>query len=158
MSLIEGQVPPDHRLVVRGSSIHVVRHGFGDASKLGFGSSWESERGIRYRYGCWGSSHDESSSNLRELTNLVETFLEIMSNEGDLLDGVEMFLFTDNSTAECWAFYKRSSLSELVLVFNLILRLRKLEIQVRCKLNLIHACIREEKDDRSGGQRWVVQR
>ena len=131
MSLMEGQVPPDR--LVRGSSIQVVRHGFGDASKAGFGSSWESNKGIRYRYGCWGSSHDESSSNLRELTNLVET-LEIMSNEGDL-DGVEMFLFTDNSTAE-WAFYKGSSSSELL--FNLILRLRKLEMQVRCKLNLIH--------------------
>ena len=130
-SLLEGDTPPDR--LVRGASICVVRHGFGDASKAGFGASWESKKGIRYRYGCWGSDHDNSSSNLRELTNLVET-LELMATEGDL-EGVEMFLFTDNSTAE-WAFYKGSSSSESL--FNLVLRLRKLEMRVSCKLHLVH--------------------
>ena len=40
----------------------------------------------------------DSSSNLRELLNLVDT-LEKMEEEGEL-EGTEIYVFTDNSTAE----------------------------------------------------------
>ena len=52
-----------------------------------------------------------SSSNLRELKNLVDTLLK-MKAEGRL-KGVEIFVFTDNSTAER-AFFKGSSKSRLL--------------------------------------------
>mmetsp|Transcript_786 Transcript_786/g.1204 ORF Transcript_786/g.1204 Transcript_786/m.1204 type:complete len:91 (+) Transcript_786:5431-5703(+) len=59
--------------LVRGRSISEVRYGFGDAAGSGFGSSWEENNGIRYRFGVWGSDKEDSSSNLRELENLVDT-------------------------------------------------------------------------------------
>ena len=124
---------PVHRLV-RGSKSRSVKFGFGDASGAGFGSSWTGEGGeILFRSGVWGSEMDESSSNLRELRNLVET-LELMGERGEL-KGVEMFLFTDNSTAES-AFYKGSSSSKSL--YDLVLRLRKLEMREQCKIHIFH--------------------
>ena len=57
-----------------------------------------------------------------------------MDSKGDL-KGVEMFLFTDNSTAES-AFYSGGSSSKTL--FQFILRLRLLEMRVKCKICLCH--------------------
>lgn len=130
-TLFGNRTPPNR--LVRGKGVRTVRYGFGDASKAGFGSSWESKDGIRYRYGVWDESLSEGSSNLRELTNLVETF-EAMS-EKEELEGNEVFLFTDNSTAEA-AYFRGSSKSKLL--FDLVLRLRKLEMYQKCKFHLVH--------------------
>ena len=119
--------------LVRGKSTRTARFGFGDASGAGFGISWLVDGAIKYRYGTWGPEMESSSSNLRELKNLVDT-LELMGSKGDL-NGVEMFLFTDNSTAES-AFYSGGSSSETL--FQLILRLRLLEMRVKCKIFLCH--------------------
>jgi len=70
---------PQQRLV-RGKALTFVLYGFGDASGGGFGSSWETAQGVRYRYGTWGRDEEDASSNLRELKNLVET-LEVMAQE-----------------------------------------------------------------------------
>ena len=75
---------------------------------------------------------DDSSSNLRELKNLVQTLEKMDEKE---LEGVEMFLFTDNSTAEA-AFYKGSSSSEWL--FDLVVRLSVLEMTRNCKIHIIH--------------------
>ena len=131
MKIFETATPPDR--LIRGKSINVVKYGFGDASKAGFGASWEGKSGIRYRYGVWGADMDDESSNLREFTNLVETFEE-MEKEGEL-DGVEIFMFTDNSTTEA-AFFNWSSSSKKL--FDLVLRLRLLEIKSRAKIHLVH--------------------
>ena len=56
---------------VRGKKIHVVKYGFGDASKAGFGATIEVKNGIAYRYGTWTEVGEESSSNFRELENLA---------------------------------------------------------------------------------------
>jgi hypothetical protein len=56
-----------------------------------------------YRVGVWSTTDEAESSNYRELTNLVQD-LESESAKGGLTD-TEVFLFTDNSTAES-AFYK----------------------------------------------------
>ena len=69
----------------------------------------------------WGDDGNGKSSNWRELTNLVET-LEGEAREGRL-QGCEVFVFTDNSTAEA-AFFKGTSSS--ILLFDLVLRLRKI--------------------------------
>jgi hypothetical protein len=137
--LLESEVPS--KRLIRGTKLWEIIYGFGDASGAGFGMSWEKDgqgdtagtRGISYRFGRWGKEMDDSSSNLRELQNLVET-LEKM-RETKKLEGVEMFLFTDNSTAEA-AFYKGSSSSEWL--FDLVVRLSVLEMTCNCKIHIIH--------------------
>ena len=123
---------PPHRLV-RGQLIHAVKYAFGDASKAGFGSSWVSSSGVKYRFGTWGREMDKGSSNLRELKNLVDT-LKVMAESGEL-EGAEVFIFTDNSTAEA-AYFKGSSKSRLL--FELILELRELEMKAKTKIHFIH--------------------
>jgi hypothetical protein len=138
-------VKPTLRLV-RGHRINAATFGFGDASGGGFGSSWQSKKGIAYRFGTWGQDMDEESSNLRELRNLVET-LEEMGKGGEL-KGSEIFLFTDNSTSEA-AFYNGSSKSEKL--FNLILRVKKLEMHQEAKVHIIHVSGERMKKQGSDG-------
>ena len=125
-----------------------VMYGFGDASRHGFGASIElSDKSIFWRFGQWRleeefqalapangvSIMEERSSNYRELRNLVEV-LESAFKEGMLQDR-EIFMFTDNSTAEA-AFFKGTSSSELL--FELVLRLRKLEMTGKCIIHMVH--------------------
>ena len=132
---------PVHRLV-RGRKMSSAKIAFGDASGGGFGSSWESSRGtevddseahVGFRFGTWDQNSSSKSSNYREMCNLVET-LEAMASEGELA-GCELFLFTDNSTAEA-AFFKGSSSSRDL--FDLVLRLRKLEMNQSCRIYVSH--------------------
>lgn len=137
--LLESEVPS--KRLIRGTKIWEITYGFGDASGAGFGMSWEKDckndtagsAGISYRFGRWGREMDDSSSNLRELQNLVETLIKM--GEDKELEGVEMFLFTDNSTAEA-AFYKGSSSSEWL--FDLVVKLSVLEMTCNCKIHIIH--------------------
>ena len=133
---------PIHRLV-RGTRIKKIVLVFGDASGAGFGSTWETDNGtIRYRYGLWGEDMKDSSSNLRELLNLVDT-LEKMQKE-DELRGTEIYVFTDNSTAEL-AFFKGTSKS--AKLHELVLRLRLLEGVAQCRIHFVHVA----------GKRMIVQ-
>ncbi len=129
------QSHPSKRLV-RGHKVAKVKYGFGDASGAGFGGSWiNSERPekVYFRFGRWGSDMDESSSNLREAKNLKEC-VTAMESEGGL-EGREIFLFTDNSTAEA-AFYKGSSSS--LELFKLVVELKLLEVRYNTRLHIIH--------------------
>ena len=120
--------------LVRGSLIQYVGYGFGDASGAGFGSSWLDKTGaLVIRIGMWNKEGVDTSSNYRELRNLVET-LELMGQRGEL-EGYEMFLFTDNSVSESVAFKGNSSAE---LLFELVLRLHNLEMKFMCKINIIH--------------------
>jgi hypothetical protein len=92
-----------------------------------------STEALLYRYGIWDGDDEDHSSNWRELTNLVET-LEDEATAGRL-QGCEIFMFTDNSTAEA-AFFRGTSSSERL--FELVLRLRKLEMEQHCLIHLIH--------------------
>jgi hypothetical protein len=58
-------------LMVRAKHLMSAYYGFGDASAAGFGSTIQARPGLRVRLGIWGSDADESSSNWRELGNLV---------------------------------------------------------------------------------------
>ena len=121
----------------RGNHIGAVKIGFGDASGTGFGSSWESKKGISFHVGTWGEDMNEESSNLRELKNLVDT-LEAMGNQDEGLQGLEVFMFPDNNTAES-AFHNGSSKSKKL--FELVLRVRKLEMHFAwCTISLV-SCI-----------------
>ena len=126
-------VPP--KRLIRGNNILIARYGFGDASGEGFGAAWEGSDGrVRYRFGVWNEDTNTGmSSNFRELTNLVET-VETMEENGEL-DGVELFLFTDNDVAE-GTFYKGTSSSKPL--FELILRLKEIEVNNLLRLHLIH--------------------
>ena len=70
-----------------------------------------------------------------------------MAVEGSL-SGTELFLFIDNSTAES-AFDKGSSSSRLL--FELVLRLRMLEMSESCKIHLSHISGKRMVDQRSDG-------
>lgn len=124
---------PKHRLV-RGCKVKRLNLMFGDASGAGFGATWETKNGsIRFRYGLWEEEMNVSSSNLRELANLVHT-LKIMEGEGEL-EGMEIFVFTDNSTSER-AYFKGTSKSERL--HELILSLKLLETNGTCKIHFVH--------------------
>ncbi|KAL7559821.1 hypothetical protein ACA910_003984 [Epithemia clementina (nom. ined.)] len=60
--------------------------------------------------------------------------MEVLMKEEELPEGTEVFLFTDNSTAEA-AFYKGTSKSKLL--FQLVLRLRKLEMEGKLFVHVV---------------------
>ena len=143
-TLTNGVTPPLR--LVRPNRVSSVCYGFGDASGSGFGSTYSNAGEIVYRHGVWGLDDEGRSSNWRELTNLVES-LELEARESRL-QGWEMFLFMDNSTAES-AFFRGTSLSERL--FLLVLRLRKLEVEERCLLHLVHVAGTRMIGQGSGG-------
>ena len=118
--------------LVQGSAILEALYIFGDASGLGFGSSWLSDKEVKYCFGVWGLDSDKTTSNYRELRNLVET-LERSGVNGELR-GNEIFVFTDNPTAESIA-AKGSSSSPLL--FELVTRFYKLSMKFLCSINII---------------------
>ena len=128
-----GNKEPTLRLI-RGASIVEAAYVFGDASGEGFGSSWVNKEGaIGFRFGIWGEEGDGSSSNYRELRNLIET-LERLGELGELI-GREVFLFTDNSVSESIAAKGSSSSPKL---YDLVVRLYRLEMKYLCKLEIVH--------------------
>lgn len=114
----------------------MVKFGFSDASGDGYGSGLGKLKSRpNLRFGKWGiyfSSSDVSSNN-RELRTIVDG-IEIDYHRG-LLDGHEVFFFTDNAVAEK-AYYKGTSSSKEL--FELVLRLRLIEMDGRMILHVIH--------------------
>ena len=108
---------------------------FGYASRSGFGTSLWIYRSasVSTEYGVWTREYSEKSSNFRELYNLVRR-LENLIRTGVLEKRTEVFIFTDNSVAES-AFFNGSSSS--LSLFELVLRLRKLEMMGKIFLHLI---------------------
>eukprot|EP00957_Ditylum_brightwellii_P070777 5378736-Ditylum_brightwellii.AAC.1 len=73
-------------------------YNFGDTSGEGFGFSFTNQQSIRYRVNVWRKEMRNKSSNFRELRNCVDAVKE--EGEAGNLQGVEMFMYTDNSTAK----------------------------------------------------------
>jgi hypothetical protein len=139
---------PSLRLV-RGFNVARVLYGFGDASGAGFGSTWTTEdmeasgsRTVHYRFGRWGSESDGESSNFRELRNLVDT-LSRLGKQGEL-SGVEVFVFTDNTTAE--AAFSRGSSSNQKL-YEMVKEVKVMEMLFETRVHIIHVA----------GKRMIVQ-
>jgi hypothetical protein len=87
-----------------------------------------------YRFGIWTDEGGrQQSSNHRELENLV-LGIELRVRNGTLGDGTVLFLFTDNRTAEACFFNGTSGVKPL---FNLIVRLRKLEMEGQLFIHVI---------------------
>ncbi len=89
--------------------------------------------GLYEQYGLWGKDDKAQSSNYRKPCNLVDT-VEEEANKGHLKDS-ELWLFTDNSTAESYI-YGRGSSSKLL--HELVLHLWKAEIRHRFLLHVVH--------------------
>jgi len=131
MQLLDPELPPKRYILPRVGC--KVVYGFGDASGSGFGSSFEVDGGITYIHGQWDEEHRSRSSNFRELANVVYA-LEQAHMQG-VLNGSEVFLFTDNTTAE-GAFFKGTSKWEHL--FALIVRLHRLQMSGDVVLHLVH--------------------
>jgi hypothetical protein len=106
---------------------------FGDASGSGFGSSFCIDNRLLYQHGQWSQSNSEESSNYRELSNLINAIKDALGK--GLLDKRELFVFTDNFTAES-AFFKGSSSSRKL--FELVLDLRNMEMHSGLMVHMIH--------------------
>jgi len=119
--------------LVRAKRSAMAIFGFGDASGSGFGSSLEIDGRIHYRHKQWSELISSNSSNFRELFNLVAAIDE--ASRGGHLDNAELFLFTDNTTAE-GAYYKGSSKSKFI--FDLVLKLKLLGQNTKLILHVIH--------------------
>ena len=131
-ALTRGDTPTLRR--VRCSKTGHAFYGFYDASGRGFGATLQIGDTLLYEYGQWSSEvSEESSSNWRELGNLVMS-IENQVREHDLRD-CELYLFTDNTTAEA-AFWKGSSKSQKL--FNLVLRLKTLEVEADLIIHVVH--------------------
>jgi hypothetical protein len=131
--LLDLEEPP--KRVVRTKKAAEVYYSFGDASQDGFGFNLQKpeEDHLLFRFGQWCDTVSEESSNYRGLLNLMGRLEELVEN--GMLQGSEVFIFTDNSTAEA-VFYKGNSSSRML--FELMLRLRKLEMKGDLKLHVIH--------------------
>jgi hypothetical protein len=108
-------------------------YGFGDASFSGFGSLVQRPYGLFMRFGIWPSDVEDKSSNYRKLRHLVEA-VEEEAKEG-YLTNFELWLFTDNSSAES-CFHKGSSSSRAL--HDLVLRLEKTELEAGFTLYIVH--------------------
>jgi len=129
--LMESASPLPRR--VRSKQGKTVVYCFGDASSSGFGITLEINGEVYYEYGQWNEVADNRSSNWREAKNLLEGLRRAISDHE--LNGLEIFIFTDNTTAEAtfWkGWSKNKSLS------NIVLELRKLEMQYDVQLHVIH--------------------
>ena len=131
LHLADGEKP--QLRYVRSKHTMTAYYGFGDASSGGFGATVQRPGGLYGRYGLWGKDDEAQSSNYRELRNLVDT-VEEEANEGHLNES-ELWLFTDNSTAE-GCFYRGGSSSKLL--HELVLRLRKAELKYGFVLHVVH--------------------
>ena len=132
LKLSEGLEPAVRR--VRGGECRTAVYGFGDASAAGFGATIERPGiGLYGRFGVWGKDSETESSNYRELNNLVET-VEEEALEGRM-DGGELWIFTDNSTAES-VFHKGGSTSPKL--HELVVRLRLAELDYGFTLYVVH--------------------
>jgi hypothetical protein len=122
------------KVLVRPEKVVQVIYGFGDASGRGWGASILLPDGsVYYKSGSWVEHLSKRSSNFRELANLVYSLRE--AGEKGLLEGCEVFMFTDNTTAER-AFFRGTSKSRLL--FDLILELRDIEMKVGARIHLVH--------------------
>ena len=118
-SKVQPQIPVRSTKAV---SIYMV----GDGSGTGFGGS-TLEAGavaIGATFGSWDNRVMSESSNFWEALNLV-LMVKAHAMSGELIPGTEVFVFTDNSTAER-AFNKGSSSSKKL--HELVVRLREMEM------------------------------
>jgi hypothetical protein len=118
--------------------LYTILYGFADApAGSGFGSTVLGKDGIRYHIGTWDSYTQESSSNFRELKNVVEALKE-EAQRGHPRNAL-IFLCTNNSIVEAALVSKGNSSSEKL--FKLVLEVRCLEIHKGAKIGVSHISV-----------------
>jgi hypothetical protein len=130
LMLAEAEDSPLHR--VRAKSKINILYCYGDASGSRFGWCIDFGEGVRYELGEWCKSIQEDTSNYRELRNLVKAMVRA-AQEGRL-DGCEVFLYTDNQTAE--GAYSKGKAGSRSL-FELIVMLYKFQMEFDFILHVI---------------------
>jgi hypothetical protein len=88
---------------------------------------------IMWRAGQWVEVFEKQSSNRRELENIVVALEGCVREHRDT--AVELFMFTDNVVTEC-AYFRGTSTSPIM--FDLVFRLRKLELLYGWKIHMVH--------------------
>lgn len=137
--LTDVEEPPMQRY--RAERVATVCYLLGDASGSGFGSIFVEGEEAEWQTGTCSDAWKEETSNFREANNIT-TRLEEMAKKQDL-NGVEIFLLTDNLVFE-GCFYKGHSSSEKLS--DIILRLRILERDHSLVLHVIHVSGKRMKD------------
>jgi len=131
LEITKSEKPPV--VIVNSPKLYIVKYGFGDASGGGFGTTMEEDGKIQVLAGTWNEEGSKKSSNFRELSNFVIR-LEVDAAEG-ILSGAELFFFTDNDAAQnCY----HNGTSSSKTLFELVVRLKKLEINFGLRLHIIH--------------------
>ena len=131
-TLTKATFPP--KVIRRKKKTSTVCYGFGDASGLGFGNCIEVE-GVQYaKFGSWNKEVESKHSNYKELRNLVNAIEEAIDK--GILKDCELFMFTDNFTAES-AYYNGGSNTSKELDC-LILSLWKTQMKGTLILHVIH--------------------
>ncbi len=116
------------------TKVAVALYGFGDALGSGFGASiLLPNNSIYVRYSMRGSDIDRKSSNCCELCNVVGTLKAGMVS-GNFLSNSELFLFTDNTTAEG---VDHQGNCDNKYLFKLIVCLRCLDMSANIQIHLI---------------------
>ena len=133
--LTNAEAPPKvlvHPMKINGTNYMLK---FGDASGAGYGVTlWtEASTKIKVDHGVWEKEVSDSSSNVRELLNLVIK-IEELAERGELHEGSELFVFTDNFVAE-QAFHNGSSKSKKL--YALVQRVWKLEMNHSLFVHLV---------------------
>jgi hypothetical protein len=129
--LTDPLVPPER--AVRTKHLLQVCYGFGGASGEGFGSIILLDGAVEWESGSWKEFYKTEFSNRREFENLVQR-LETFA-QAHLGAAIEFFMFTDNYATYC-AYLRGTSYSPIL--FDLVLRLRKLELHAGWKIHVIH--------------------
>ena len=129
--LLKDSTPPMR--VLRSKRLTAIAMSFVDASGKGAGASTLTQNKKLSILHSMNKVDSKTSSNFKELHNLVDT-IEQEYKSGNF-HNKEIFLCTDNSVAER-AFYKGNSKSPLL--FELVLRLRKLQLKSNFKLHVVH--------------------
>jgi hypothetical protein len=115
MELTAAEDPLLRRVQAR-SKVNIL-YCYGDASVSGFGWCIDYGDGVRYEMGEWCERIQEEKCNCRDLRTLVNAMVRT-AQEGRL-EGCEVFLYTDNQTAEgayCQGTVKSRALFELIAV------------------------------------------
>jgi hypothetical protein len=130
--LTRPSAPP--KVIRRKKVVATVAYGFGDASGKGFGYGVEIEGKVYEEFGQWSAELESKHSNYKELRNLVNA-VENVAAMG-LLSEAEVYLFTDNFTAEC-AYYRGGSNTSKALN-ELVFRLWQLQMTHCFELFVYH--------------------
>jgi hypothetical protein len=132
LKLMTATAPP--KVIRRKRNTASVAYGFGDASGKGFGYGIEINGKIYEEFGQWHGELESMHSNYKELRNLVNA-VENVAAVG-LLKDAELFLFTDNFTAEC-AYYRGGS-NKNKLLNELVFKLWRLQMHEGFELYVYH--------------------